>query len=51
MKDPLGRLFPGLPREVRVALDWLLTIGGAVLIVLALKAWVVNPYKIPSPSM
>jgi signal peptidase I len=28
-----------------------LTIGGAVLIVLALKAWVVNPYKIPSPSM
>jgi signal peptidase I len=51
VKDPLGRLFPGLPREVRVALDWLLTIGGAVLIVLGLKAWVVNPYKIPSPSM
>jgi len=51
VKDPLGRLFPGLPREVRVVLDWLLTIGGAVLIVLALKAWVVNPYKIPSPSM
>ncbi|MEN3343367.1 MAG: signal peptidase [Actinomycetota bacterium] len=51
MKDPLGRLFPDLPREVRVVLDWILTIGGAVLIVLALKAWVVNPYRIPSSSM
>ena len=51
MKDPLGRLFPDLPRSVRVVLDWLLTIGGAILIVLALKAWVVNPYRIPSSSM
>ena len=51
MKDPLGRLFPNLPRDVRVVLDWILTIGGAVLIVLALKAWVVNPYRIPSSSM
>ena len=51
MKDPLGRLFPRLPREVRVVLDWILTIAGAVLIVLALKAWVVNPYRIPSSSM
>ena len=51
MKDPLGRLFPNLPRSVRVVLDWLLTIGGAILIVLALKAWVVNPYRIPSSSM
>jgi signal peptidase I len=51
MKDPLGRLFPNLPRPVRVVLDWLLTIGGAILIVLALKAWVVNPYRIPSSSM
>jgi signal peptidase I len=51
VKDPLGRLFPDLPREVRVVLDWILTIGGAVLIVLALKAWVVNPYRIPSSSM
>ena len=32
-------------------LDWALTIVGAVLIVLAVKAWVVNPYRIPSPSM
>src|SRR5438093_660339 len=51
MRDPLGRLFPNLPREVRVVLDWILTIGGAVLIVLALKSWVVNPYRIPSSSM
>jgi signal peptidase I len=51
MKDPLGRLFPNLPREVRVVLDWIFTIGGAILIVLALKAWVVNPYRIPSSSM
>ena len=51
MRDPLGRLFPGLPRSVRVALDWVFTIAGAVVIVFALKAWVVNPYRIPSSSM
>ena len=39
MRDPLGRLFPGLPRGARVALDWFFTIAGAVLIVFALKAW------------
>jgi signal peptidase I len=32
-------------------LDWMFTIGGAVAIVLAIKAWVVNPYRIPSSSM
>ena len=51
MKDPLGRLFPGLPRSARVALDWIFTIAGAIVIVFALKAWVVNPYRIPSSSM
>jgi signal peptidase I len=51
MKDPLGRLFPGLPREVRIVLDWVLTIAGAVVIVVGLKLWVVNPYRIPSSSM
>ncbi|HVH51687.1 MAG TPA: signal peptidase I [Gaiellaceae bacterium] len=51
MKDPLGRLFPNLPRSVRVVLDWVFTIAGAIVIVLALKAWVVNPYRIPSSSM
>ena len=28
MRDPLGRLFPNLPRDVRVVLDWVLTIAG-----------------------
>jgi signal peptidase I len=51
LRDPLGRLFPGAPRGVRVALDWIFTIAGAVAIVFALKAWVVNPYRIPSSSM
>jgi signal peptidase I len=50
-RDPLARLFPGLPRSVRVTLDWILTIVGAIVIVLALKQWVVNPYRIPSSSM
>lgn len=50
-RGPLARLFPGLPQAVRVTLDWVLTIAGAILIVLALKAWVVNPYRIPSSSM
>jgi signal peptidase I len=50
-RDPLARMFPGLPRNVRITLDWILTIAGAILIVLALKEWVVNPYRIPSSSM
>lgn len=50
-RDPLARLFPGLPRSVRVTLDWILTIAGAIVIVFALKLWVVNPYRIPSSSM
>jgi len=48
---PLERLFPNLSRRQRALIDWVLTIVGAVLIVLALKAWVVNPYRIPSGSM
>jgi signal peptidase I len=51
MRGPLDRLFPNLTRRRRSALDWVLTIVFAVLIVLALKAWVVNPYRIPSASM
>ena len=34
-----------------MVIDWVVTIVSAVLIVLAVKAWVVNPYRIPSPSM
>jgi signal peptidase I len=34
-----------------VTIDWIVTIVGAIAIVLAIKAWVVNPYRIPSSSM
>jgi signal peptidase I len=49
--NPIERLFPNLPHGWRVAIDWVVTIAGAVAIVLAIKAWVVNPYRIPSSSM
>jgi signal peptidase I len=47
----LRRLTEGLPRPYRVAIDWLVTILGAIIVVLAVKAWIVNPYRIPSSSM
>ena len=49
MRGPLDRL--GLSRGTRIALDWILTIAGAVGIVIAVKFYVVNPYRIPSSSM
>ena len=48
---PLDRVTGRLPRRFRIAVDWIVTIVGAVAIVLAIKAWVVNPYRIPSSSM
>ncbi len=51
MRNPIDRLFGRLPKPARVALDWTLTIIGAIAIVLAIKAWVVNPYRIPTSSM
>ena len=39
------------PRPVAIAVDWAFTILGAVAAVLALKTWVITPYRIPSPSM
>ena len=51
MRNPIDRLFGGLPKPARVALDWIVTIIGAILIVLAIKAWIVNPYRIPTSSM
>ena len=51
MRNPIDRLFGRLPRPMRVALDWTLTIVGAIAIVLAIKAWVINPYRIPTSSM
>jgi signal peptidase I len=48
---PLDRVTGRLPRTLRVAIDWIVTIAGAVAIVLLIKAYVVNPYRIPSSSM
>jgi signal peptidase I len=50
-RNPLDRMTAGLPRPWRIAIDWIVTIAGAILIVLAIKEWVVNPYRIPSSSM
>jgi signal peptidase I len=51
VRNPIDRLTEGLPRSWRITIDWLVTIVGAIAIVLAIKAWVVNPYRIPSSSM
>ena len=51
MRNPIDRLFGRLPKPMRVLLDWTLTIIGAIAIVLAIKAWVINPYRIPTSSM
>jgi signal peptidase I len=50
-RNPVDRLTRGLPRPLRITIDWLVTILGAVAIVLLVKAYVVNPYRIPSSSM
>jgi signal peptidase I len=51
VRNPIDRLTQGLPQALRVTIDWLVTILGAILIVLAIKLWVINPYRIPSSSM
>ncbi len=51
MRNPIDRLTHGMPHGWRITIDWLVTIVGAIAIVLAIKAWVVNPYRIPSSSM
>lgn len=50
-RNPVDRLTRGLPNGLRVAIDWAVTIVGAVAIVLLVKAFVINPYRIPSSSM
>jgi signal peptidase I len=50
-RNPVDKLTRGLPDPVRVVVDWVVTIVGAVAIVLLVKAFVVNPYRIPSSSM
>jgi signal peptidase I len=51
VKGPLDRLTAALPSPWDAVVDWALTIAIAVAAVLAIKAWVVNPYRIPSSSM
>jgi signal peptidase I len=51
VRGPIDRLFPNLSHRGRVVIDWAVTIVVAVGVVLAVKAWVVNPYRIPSQSM
>jgi signal peptidase I len=50
-RNPVDRLTRGLPNGLRITIDWIVTIVGAVAIVLLVKAYVVNPYRIPSSSM
>jgi signal peptidase I len=47
----VDRITGRLPKPWRQAIDWVVTIVGAVAIVLAIKEWVVNPYRIPTSSM
>jgi signal peptidase I len=44
-------LTASLPAPWPTVIDWVVTIVVAVGAVLAIKAWVVNPYRIPSSSM
>ncbi|MGZ8688361.1 MAG: signal peptidase I, partial [Gaiellaceae bacterium] len=49
--NPVDRLTRNLPHGLRVTIDWAVTIIGAIAIVLLVKAYVINPYRIPSSSM
>ena len=51
MRGPIDRLTDGLPAPWPTVIDWVVTIVVAVGAVLAIKAWIVNPYRIPSSSM
>ena len=51
MRSPVDRLTAALPSPWPTIIDWVVTIVVAVGAVLAIKAWVVNPYRIPSSSM
>jgi len=51
LRNPVDRLTDGLPQPWRTIIDWVVTIAGAIAIVLFVKAFVVNPYRIPSSSM
>jgi signal peptidase I len=49
--NPVDKIARRLPQPWRSIVDWAVTIIGAIAIVLLVKAFVVNPYRIPSSSM
>ena len=51
MRNPLDRLTSRVPEPWRSVLDWTLSIVVAVVVVLAVKVEVANPYRVPSASM
>jgi signal peptidase I len=51
MRNPVDRLLQRLPRRWRVLADWVITVSFAVALVLAIRAWVISPFRIPTPSM
>jgi signal peptidase I len=51
MRNPVDRLTQNLPHPARVAVDWIVTLAVAVVVVLTVKVEVANPYRIPSSSM
>ena len=51
MNGPLDRMTSSIPAPWDTVVDWAVTIAIAVAAVLAIKTWVVNPYRIPTSSM
>ena len=51
VRGPVDRLTASLPSPWATVVDWVVTIVVAVAAVLAIKQWVVNPYRIPTSSM
>jgi signal peptidase I len=50
-RGPIARLTARLPEPWRSIVDWAVVIVTAVVVVLVVKAYIVNPYRIPSSSM
>jgi hypothetical protein len=51
VRNPLDRLTSRVPEPWRSILDWTFSIVVAVVVVLAVKVEVANPYRVPSASM
>jgi signal peptidase I len=49
--NPLDRFTSRVPEPWRSVLDWTLSIAVAVVVILAVKVEVANPYRVPSSSM